>query len=178
MKKEFNEVYSDTYEHVLKYVICHCSNISDINDIIQETYFSLYKALLKDNHIDNILNYVIGIADKKIKDYYRKSYRLKRTTSEIITTNDIEDVDLLELIPSDFDLENIVFTKLEEERLMNIINTKDPLIGKIFYLYFYFGYTIKEVAKTLNISESNVKSKIYRTIKECKKKLNRSDFNA
>ena len=36
--KEFEQIYNDTYDNVLKYVICKSNNLNDVDDIIQETY--------------------------------------------------------------------------------------------------------------------------------------------
>ena len=36
--KEFEKIYKDTYNTTLKYLICKCYNLDDINDIIQETF--------------------------------------------------------------------------------------------------------------------------------------------
>ena len=36
--EKFEELYNQTYQKLLKYIVCHCSNIDDVNDIIQETY--------------------------------------------------------------------------------------------------------------------------------------------
>ena len=41
--KEFEIIYKNTYNKILKYVICKCSNLDDVNDIIQETYIEFYK---------------------------------------------------------------------------------------------------------------------------------------
>ena len=43
--KEFEIIYKNTYNKILKYVICKCSNLDDVNDIIQETYIEFYKKL-------------------------------------------------------------------------------------------------------------------------------------
>ena len=64
---KFNTIYHDTYKMVLKYVVCNSYNINDVNDIIQEVYFELYKILDKKD-IDNINDYLIGIARNKIKN--------------------------------------------------------------------------------------------------------------
>ena len=32
---EFSKIYDETYNDVLRYVVCKCSNISDVEDIIQ-----------------------------------------------------------------------------------------------------------------------------------------------
>lgn len=41
----------------------------------------------------------------------------------------------------------------------------------MFYLYFVLDLKISDISKELDISESNVKHKLYRTIKELKTKL-------
>lgn len=45
--KYFNDLYHDTYDKTLKYIVYNCFNIADINDIIQETYIELYKIIQK-----------------------------------------------------------------------------------------------------------------------------------
>lgn len=67
--KEFEEVYENTYHTLLKYIICKCSNLDDVNDIIQETYTEFYKLLKKNHKIDNKQAYIIGIARNTIKKY-------------------------------------------------------------------------------------------------------------
>ena len=44
---KFNEIYNKTYNLVVKYVVCKCNNIDDVNDIIQDIYISLYKECVK-----------------------------------------------------------------------------------------------------------------------------------
>lgn len=41
--ENFEKIYDDTYNDTLKYILCKCSNIDDINDLLQETYVELYK---------------------------------------------------------------------------------------------------------------------------------------
>ena len=42
---EFSKIYDETYNDVLRYVVCKCSNISDVEDIIQNIYLDVYKKL-------------------------------------------------------------------------------------------------------------------------------------
>ena len=44
--KQFDKIYEKTYKRVLKYIVCKCSNMEDVNDIIQETYLELYNAIV------------------------------------------------------------------------------------------------------------------------------------
>ena len=40
--EKFEEIYNKTYKTTLKYIVLHCSNLEDVNDIIQDTYVELY----------------------------------------------------------------------------------------------------------------------------------------
>lgn len=43
--ENFEEIYNNTYTYTLRYILCKCSNIDDVNDLLQETYVELYKIL-------------------------------------------------------------------------------------------------------------------------------------
>lgn len=57
------------------------------------------------------------------------------------------------------------------------MKNKKSVIGKFFFLYYYENYSIKEIANILNISESNVKHYLYRTLQEINLFLGREDKN-
>ena len=65
--ENFEEIYNNTYTYTLRYILCKCSNIDDVNDLLQETYVELYKILKTKKNItlENYQNYIIGIAKKK-----------------------------------------------------------------------------------------------------------------
>ena len=77
--ENLEEIYKATYNSTLKYIICKCSNIEDVNDLLQDTYVELYKILKRKKYIllENQSNFVIGIAKKKIQRHYGLLYRLK-----------------------------------------------------------------------------------------------------
>ncbi len=167
--EDFKDIYNLTYNQTLKYIICKCSNIEDVNDLIQDTYVELYKILKRKKKIEveNISNYIIGIAKKQIFRYYGKLYKTKEHI--VFSNSDIlEDTD----IPLNFDLEDEIFTKLNVEKILNYIKSKDEKIIKIFYLFYYLNLKISEIAEEMNMSISNVKNVLYRTIKDIKKNVN------
>ncbi len=155
---EFNEVYNKTYDLVLKYVVCKCNNIDDVNDIIQDIYISLYKQLLKHNDIENINNYVIGIAKNKINKYYGLSYKIKN----LFTKTEINN------LKNNINIEKNIIDKNNLEEIWKYLKNKNIIIFKIFYLYYVESLTIKEISNHLNINESIVKNHLYRTLKELK----------
>lgn len=165
--QKFEEIYNDTYNRTLKYIVIKCNNIEDINDIIQDTYLELLNKMKRNKlkKVENIENYILGIASNIIKRHYTKKKK-----ENIISYDDEDNITEL-LISDDFDLEESVMTKYNIDKIWNYIKNKELIIIKIFYLYYGLGLKISEIAQELGIGESNIKNKIYRTLKELKKYL-------
>lgn len=163
INQEFEKIYKNTYEQTLRFIVIKCYNIDDVNDIIQDTYIELYKIMKKNKKkIDNIKSFICGIAMNIIKRYYYKKNKI------IVLQNNNEEIDILNTIPDNFNLEENFINKENAEKVWNYIQTKDITTIKIFYLYYRLDEKIIDIAKELNINESAVKNKIYRTLKEIK----------
>lgn len=157
---KFNKIYNDTYQDIVKYVVCSCKKIDDVSDIVQNIYLEVLKKINK-KEIDK--NYLMGIAKHKIKDYYRFRYRKKEIS---IDKEDDDNITFYDKIPSDIDISNNFIISNDIDKVWKYLKRKSILISKIFYLYYYMGYKIREIAVILNISEVNVKHYLYRTLSE------------
>lgn len=158
--EKFDKLYDETFKDISRYVVCNCSNIDDVKDILQNIYMEVYKKI---NIIENE-KYIIGIAKNKIYKYYRFNYKQKIID---FFRND----DVYENIPSNYNLENICFLKFDTDMVWNYLKKKPAIISKIIYLYYYDGMNLKEISECLNIPLSNVKNYLYRTLKELKLKV-------
>lgn len=150
----------------MRYIVCKCSNIDDVNDLVQDTYVELYNILekKKEIYLENCPNFVIGIAKKKIQKYYGLLYKLKNYN---VYQAEDEEIDL----PDNFDLETETIKKLNAEAVWNYIKSKNIKTVKVFYLYYCTEIKISQIAKELNMSEANVKNILYRTIKDIKENV-------
>ena len=157
---KFNKIYNDTYQDIVKYVVCSCKKIDDVSDIVQNIYLEVLKKINK-KEIDK--NYLMGIAKHKIKDYYRFRYRKKEIS---IDKEDDDNITFYDKIPSDIDISNNFIISNDIDKVWKYLKRKSILSSKIFYLYYYMGYKIREIAVILNISEVNVKHYLYRTLSE------------
>ncbi len=166
--QNFEKIYQETYNSVLKFVVIKCNNIDDVNDIIQDTYIELLKIMNKNKlpKLDDMSKYILGIANNVIKRHYSK----KKKNNIVSYYTDTEDDGTL-YIKDDFDLEQDVITKENVAEVWDYVRNKDLVTVKIFYLYFVLDLKISEISKELGIGESNIKNKIYRTLKEIKKFL-------
>lgn len=170
-EETFEILYNSTYKNVLKYTICHCRNLHDVNDIIQDIYTELYQTIInkKNINLENSESYIIGIARNKIKGKY--------ASSKVIYQIEFDDKNFEQYSNNEIDIEKDLITKENVNQVWNYLTNKSQLIAKIFYLYYVMDATIKEIAEELNITESNVKNHLYRTLRELKEKFKRGDDN-
>ena len=166
-QKNFEEIYNKTYNNVLKYIVCKCQNLDDVNELVQDTYVELYQMLKNRKQITNEKSYVLGIAKNIVKKYYRNKYKEK---SNILYFSKDREQDEIE-IQADVNLEADFISKENIEEIWNYLNNKNVLIAKIFYLYYGLGLKITEISEELKIKESTIKNYIYRTLKELNKKF-------
>ena len=165
--EKFRQIYDDTYNETLKYIICNTSNIDDVNELLQSTYVELYIMLEKKKSIllDNVQSYIIGIAKNKIKRHYSIIKRFWNVHKVV----DVESDSVEQEIPDNFSIEDVVVTKEIAQKVWDYIKKKDILTTKIFYLYYYNELKLSQIAAELNITEQNVKNKLYRTLNELRK---------
>lgn len=150
---KFDVVYNESYKDISRYVVLNANNIGDVKDILQNIYLEVYK------NIDKVSdkNYVFGIAKNVLKKYYRFKFLRK------------DDTEITDNIKSNINLEKTVMDKFDTELVWKYLKKKNNNIAKIIYLYYYEYFTIKEIANSLNLTESNVKNYIYRTLKELRR---------
>lgn len=149
----FNEVYDKTFFAVRRFVALKCGDIDDIPDIIQEVYLEYYKMISKKglSYAENEEALLIAIAKRKLFRYYGKK-------QSFLNLDDME-----EDIDGSFD-ERLI-DGLEADRIWAIIEKEPREVRKIFYLAFFEEMSHSQIAEALGCSVSNVKNKIYRTIK-------------
>lgn len=150
---KFDVVYNESYKDISRYVVLNANNIGDVKDILQNIYLEVYK------NIDKVSdkNYVFGIAKNVLKKYYIFKFLRK------------DDTEITDNIKSNINLEKTVMDKFDTELVWKYLKKKNNNIAKIIYLYYYEDFTIKEIANSLNLTESKVKNYIYRTLKELRR---------
>jgi len=157
--KQFDLLYENSYFDVSKYVVCKCSKPDDVEDILQNIYLSVFKAIISKSDITK--TYIMGIAKHKINDYYRFKYK-EKIISLFSSKDDFESINEIQ---SDIDIEASLLDKYDTDFVWEYLKSKKVIIFKVFYLYFNLEMSIKEISKCLNLTESNVKHYLYRTIR-------------
>jgi len=171
----FDEIYSSTNKAALTFITAKCGRVADVSDIFQETYLELYQLLIKRgaDYVTNEKALILRIAKQKLSKHYSLAERLKIFVSMTTTDEDGEEVDLSELEANSFLTEDFTIDKMMFEAVCQAIQQKPEVVKKVFYLFYDVGLAIPEIAKELSISESSVKNRLYRTIKELRDLLNK-----
>lgn len=133
-------------------------SFEDKEEIFSDTFFILWKNRNKFNIKVSLNSYLAGITRNLIKEKYRK---LKIFYD--ITDFENSAVNSVNMYENDREL---IF---DIEQKIKVLKGIDIEIVNLFY---YSGISIKDIAKRLNISELNVKTRLYRIRKKMKKELN------
>ncbi len=148
-RKAFSEIFKLYSDNVYNNAIKLGLNHDDALDIVQTTFYKLFKKHYQFKGDSSLLTYIISISLNEIRRKYRK---------EKIYV-DLED-------EMDFSDEDEKRDKDRVERLKEIVNRglkKIPLkYREVVILKDIDGLSIKEISKLLKISEGSVKTRVRR----------------
>ena len=167
----FDEIYETTHKAVLAFIIAKCGRITDVSDIFQETYLELHTLLVKRGvaYVIDAKALVMRLARQKIARHYTFMERIKQRMA--ITKPDEDADDILAHEADAFLTEEWVVTSLMYEAARTVLRGKPVGVQRVFALTYHVGLTLAETAQVLGISESTVKSRLYRTLKELRTAL-------
>lgn len=127
-------------------------NENDIEDIIQETMLIAFLNIKKLKNNSFFKTWIIRILINNCNKFYK---RKKHNSLE-------EDKNLPKIGSTEIDLSNIEF-----ENFISFLNDEERMI---LTLYYYLGYTTKEISEILNKKEGTIASKISRAKVKIKEK--------
>lgn len=132
------------------YGVClrYAGNENDANDILQEGFIKVFKNLAKFRSEGSFEGWVRRIFVNTAIEQYRKKVKLYNVTEA--QENYIEDTDLT------------VLDKLATNDIMKIINELSPGYKAVFNMHVIEGYSHKEIADMLGITEGTSKSQLAR----------------
>lgn len=162
----FNKIYDRTYSEMLKFVIMKTSRADQVDDIIQNVYSNFYSRILRKgfNDIRFPEAFIIKLTEKELARHY------KRTAIKKETETDLKDFDeQLDSYELSFDL--LMEKKEALEAVRSIVSQLPLLSFKAFILFYYYDMSVTKIAEHLNISEQNVKTRLWRARKAVRKDL-------
>ena len=157
--------YSGYIYTIIQNMSANIFNQEDIEEIISDTFFILWKNQNKIDKEKSLSSYIAGIARNLVKEKLRK-------TKNNQNINELE-CDFFDIQMIDLEYEN-------REKIEIIKNTMEKMKEQdkdIFNLYYYGNRKINEISKILKIAEFNVKSRLHRIRKKLKNELLKGGYS-
>lgn len=142
---EFENLFNKYKDMIYKIAFLYLKNEHDALDIVQNTFIKMYhkKYFQDDEHIKRwLLRVCINLCKNHLKSYSRTHHQ--SYIDEYYGKND-KNINLQELV---FQL--------------------PPIYKSVTYLYYYEGYSVREIAKILRLSQATVKQRLKRARKKLK----------
>ena len=149
--------YGDT---VLRAAYACCGNYSEAEDITQDVFLILHSNPQDFESDEHMKAWLLRAAINKCKNY-KKSFRVSRT-------DNIDDVSENQL--------KCNFT-LRDSEIRENISKLPQKYSSVIFLYYFEGYSIREIAEMLGKNENTVNSRLQRGRKKLKIELEREGYN-
>ena len=171
---KFESVYEHTQAAALKYITSKCLSICDIDDIYQDTFLNVYRAICNtDKEIENEEAFVISIAKKSLSRYYGLLAKLKAQVSTGLAR--LPEGPMNEETKDEVDVEMLVLDRALCDEIFETVSTMPIDIQRIVYMYYVLDMPLKMIALTLGMKEESVKNRLYRTLERIRRSYKRRE---
>jgi len=143
------EAYMDT---VYRIAINYAKSVHDAEDIVQNTFVKLLTKNVVFQDEEHIRRWLIRVAVNECNNLCSSYWRRQ-----------VDSIDALGVEPE--------FTQPEYSGLYEAVRLLPPKCRSVVHLFYYEGYSCKEIADILHISEATVRTRLVRARKLLKEQL-------
>lgn len=140
------KLYESHYGKMMGVCLRYANSKDDAQDILHEGFIKVFKNLAKYQVGTSLNAWIRRIMVNTSIDFYRKSVRKR--------TEDIEQA--YDLSVNDAD----AISQMTEEEILKSVQTLSPAYRTVFNLYVIEGFSHKEIADQLGITESTSRSNL------------------
>lgn len=147
-REKYKTIVNQYSDMVTRIAIMNVKNVDDAKDCYQNVFMKLYCCSREFNSDEHLKAWLIRVTINECKDYQKQFWK------------------------RNIDIDEVVAGKQDEELIILPVVMK--LAGKyrnVLYLYYYEGYSTREIAEILKENSNTVKSQLIRGRKLLKKKL-------
>ena len=167
-KLNIEEIMKDYTNYIYTIIRNFNLNLSqeDSEEVVLDVFMVLWKNKEKLDINRSMSAYIGGITKNLIKYKFR----------QIKDTNNIEDFELK--LTDSINIESILIQKQKQKIILDELEKIKKEDKDVFIEYYYDNCSIKEISKKLNMSESKVKSKLFRVRKKLSKVLKERGYSS
>ncbi len=152
--REFIKSYEEFADAIFRHCFFRVSNRETALDLTQETFTKTWDYIFSGKEVDDIRSFLYKVAGNLIIDHYRK----KKSTS----------LDFLQ--EGGFDLRDDTHEKIQDfsegQEILRAVEKLDDNHRTVIVMRFVEGFTPKEIASILEVTENVVSVRINRGLKK------------
>ncbi|NCC79929.1 MAG: RNA polymerase sigma factor [Clostridia bacterium] len=150
------ELYRKYHKEVYLYAYSLCKDHHNAQDLTSDTFFKAYLS------IDDV-SYIKYWLFRVCRNLYLDSIRKQREYSREDISDKVQspEVDILD---------QIIETE-EKRQIYDLVIRLSDSYREILILYYYCGFSVKDISSNHSISESSVKTTLYRARKKLRREL-------
>lgn len=147
-REEYKTIVNQYSDMVTRIAIMNVKNVDDAKDCYQNVFMKLYCCNKEFDSLEHLKAWLIRVTINECKDYQKQFWK------------------------RNIDIDEIIIGKQDEKLIiLPVIMKLASKYRNVLYLYYYEGYSTKEIAKILKVNVNTVKSQLIRGRKLLKKKL-------
>ncbi|MCF6464620.1 RNA polymerase sigma factor [Clostridium sp. Cult2] len=153
---QMEKLYIKYHRELFLYAFSLCKNHHLAQDLTSDTFFKAYLSL---DDVSYFKYWLFRVCKNLYLDFLKRD-------REYSSENNLEDT----LSNSETPLDKIIESE-EKKYLYKLVINLNESYKEIFILYYYCGFSLKEISKSRNITEGAAKTMLFRARKRLKEKL-------
>jgi RNA polymerase sigma-70 factor (ECF subfamily) len=132
-------------------------NPGDAEDAAQETFLRAYKSLRRYDNSRPFPTWLLSIAAHYCID------QIRRQRMTVISMDDLPDLDIPDFSPGP---ETVVSRSEEQQKVRALLTSLNAVDRAAVIMYYWYDFSYVEIAQSLSLTESAVKSRLHRARRE------------
>ena len=152
MRQSVQELFEKYQDNLYIIAFNVCKSVEDAKDVVQDTFIQYYMPKKEFDNQQHIRAWLIRVAINKAKNVNLSFWRQNK-------------------MPLEDYMESLAFETPQDETLFETVMSLPDKYRIVIHLYYYEDSSIREIAKILKMTESNVKVRLSRGRKLLKQTL-------
>ncbi len=154
-------------DYLFKAALHKVQNITEAEDLVQDTLFAALSAIDKGKVIDNPKSWLLSVMNRRFYDKLRIKYQ-----------KPVMSIDVAAEIPMNFAVYDDIEKSEDAENIRRCISQLTNLYREVMVRFYMRGETVKQIAAELGIPESTVKSRLDTGRKHIRKEFAMENYAA
>ena len=145
---DYEHIFTMYLDTVYRVALSGCKNISDAEDIVQNTFIKLIESNVCFEDDEHIRRWLIRVAVNECKSLHRNPWKKRRVSME--------------------NVEEPSFSTPERSKLYYAVRDLPDKYRAVVYLYYFEDFSIKEISDIMKISETAIQTRLLRARQKIK----------